>query len=372
MEINPTLTQTNQADVTCQSCGAHLKFAPGTKSLKCEYCSAEVDIEACEQVIQEIDFEKFLSENSDSLVQQEIVTVQCEGCGAHVTFDPNIVSDRCPFCSSIIIAKHCETEKQIRPGSVLPFAINSAKAFEEFRKWVKGLWFAPNDLKKFAIQPDQLTGVYVPFWTYDSKTFSKYTGQRGDNYTTTETYTVMQNGKPVTQTRTVTKIRWTNVSGSFDKFFDDVLVLASKSLPRNYADKLEPWDLRNLVSYNPKYLSGFRTETYQVELKEGFDIAQKEMDDAIREETRQRIGGDHQRIHTLHSTYNDVTFKHILLPVWISAFRYNKKVYRFLVNGRTGEVQGERPYSVGKIILAILGGIVILGILLLVFGAIAG
>jgi LSD1 subclass zinc finger protein len=368
MNIDPKISETNQSDVTCTSCGAHLKFAPGTKSLKCEHCGSEVEIEACEQVIQEIDFDKFLADHSSEIVEQEIITIQCEGCGAHVTFDPNIVSDLCPFCGSVVIAKYCEKESQIRPGSILPFAIDSRHAFEEFRKWIKKLWFAPGDLKKFAVNHEMLKGVYVPYWTYDSKTFTKYTGQRGDNYTTTQTYTTVENGKTVTRTRTVTKIRWTSVSGSFDRFFDDVLVLASKSLPKKHADKLTPWGLDKLVPFNPKYLSGYQTETYQVGLREGFDIAQKVMDESIRYETQSRIGGDHQRIFTIHSNYNDVTFKHTLLPVWISAFRYNKKVYRFLVNGCTGEVQGERPYSAWKIVLAILGGIFILGILLLVFG----
>jgi LSD1 subclass zinc finger protein len=365
MEINPNLSQTIQADVTCSSCGAHLKYEPGSTQLKCEYCGAEVDIEKSEQVVQEIDFDKFLANHSESLAEQEIKTIRCEGCGAHVNFEPNIVSDRCPFCGSILVVKHCESEKQIQPGSLLPFSIDSKQAFSEFSKWIKKLWFAPNELKRFAIQPETLKGIYVPYWTYDSKTFTTYTGQRGDNYTTTERYTTTENGKTVTRTRTVTKIRWTSASGSFDRFFDDVLVLASKSLPRKYADKLEPWDTKNLTPFNPKFLSGFRTETYQVDHRDGFGIAQKQIDSAIRVETMQRIGGDHQRIFTLKSRYNDITFKHILLPVWISAFRYNKKVYRFLVNGRTGEVQGERPYSAGKIILTIIAGLVLIGLVAL-------
>lgn len=369
MITEPKLSETNQGDVTCTSCGAHLKYKPGSSSLTCEFCGAEVDIEVSEESIQEIDFDKFLSDHSDNLVQHQVSTVQCQGCGAHVTFDPNIVSDHCPFCGSVIIVKHCEQETQIRPGSILPFSIDSKQAYTEFAKWVKKLWFAPNDLKKFVVQHDLLQGIYVPYWTYDSKTFTKFTGQRGDNYTTTQTYTTVENGKTVTRTRTVTKIRWTPVSGNFDKFFDDILVLASKSLPKKYADRLTPWDLDNLVVYNPKFLSGYRTETYQVPLKDGFDSAQNLMDEAIRLETRSRIGGDHQRIFTLHSKYNDVTFKHVLLPVWISAFRYKKKVYRFLINGRTGEVQGERPYSVAKIILAVIAGIALIGILALAISA---
>jgi hypothetical protein len=85
------------------------------------------------------------------------------------------------------------------------------------------------------------------------------------------------------------------------------------------------------------------------------------MEDRIRSSVRSDIGGDTQQITTLSTEYNDITFKHILLPLWISAYRYNNKVYRFTINARTGEVQGERPYSAIKIallVIAIIGIIV--------------
>jgi hypothetical protein len=41
--------------------------------------------------------------------------------------------------------------------------------------------------------------------------------------------------------------------------------------------------------------------------------------------------------------------------VWISAYRYQNKAYQFIINARTGEVQGERPYSILKIVFFILG-----------------
>jgi hypothetical protein len=92
-----------------------------------------------------------------------------------------------------------------------------------------------------------------------------------------------------------------------------------------------------------------------VDLKEGFEKAKARMDVTIRKTVCQDIGGNHQRILTLNTRYDNITFKHILLPVWISAFRYNDKTYRFMINGRTGEVQGERPWSWIKITLTVLG-----------------
>jgi len=229
----------------------------------------------------------------------------------------------------------------------LPFAIDSKKSIEDFRKWLNDLWFAPNDLKKYAGNPDKLNGMYMPYWTYDSDTTSNYTGARGINRTETEEITV--NGKTETETRIVTD--WYPCSGYVNNKFDDVLVLASNSLPEKYANALEPWDLANLTDYNTKFLTGFRSEMYQVDIKTGFEKAKVRMDGDIRKTVNADIGGDLQEITSLSTRYDNITFKHILLPVWISAFKYKDKVYHFMINGRTGEVQGERPWSWIKITL---------------------
>ena len=95
----------------------------------------------------------------------------------------------------------------------------------------------------------------------------------------------------------------------------------------------------------------------------GFDVAKVKMEPAIRETIRSDIGGDEQRINHLNSSYSNISFKHILLPVWLSSYQYEKKVYRFLVNARTGEVQGTRPYSWVKIALAVLLGLAVAGVI---------
>jgi hypothetical protein len=121
------------------------------------------------------------------------------------------------------------------------------------------------------------------------------------------------------------------------------------------------------VPYNDKLLSGFRTQSYQVDLVEGLKIAKTRMEPQIRATIMSDIGGDEQRIHTMNTAYNDITFKHILLPIWISSYKFKDKVYRFLVNGQTGEVQGERPYSALKITLTILAVIAVIILLIVLF-----
>jgi hypothetical protein len=133
-------------------------------------------------------------------------------------------------------------------------------------------------------------------------------------------------------------------------------------LHEKYTNKLEPWDLTHLTDYNDSYLAGFRTEVYQIDLKSGFEKAKSMMEQPIRSSICRDIGGDHQRIEGHTTEYIDTTFKHILLPIWLSAYRYNGKVYHFMINGRTGAVKGERPYSWRKITLVVLLIVAIMGL----------
>ena len=200
-----------------------------------------------------------------------------------------------------------------------------------------------------------MDGIYVPYWTYDADTASAYRGERGTVYYVTKT--VMRDGKPK-QVREQ-RVRWRRASGQVARFFDDVLVLASKSLPKRFTDALEPWDLTQLLPYQKEYLAGFRAEAYQIDLEAGFTEARAKMDRQIERDVRFDIGGDRQRIHRIDTQVSDVTFKHVLLPVWLAAYKFRGKTYRFVVNGQTGRVQGERPWSPWKIAIAVVLGLIV-------------
>jgi DNA-directed RNA polymerase subunit RPC12/RpoP len=337
----------------CGQCGAHLEFQPGANAQKCPYCGHENPIEFEYAPAKELDYEAFLR---GAMVREEIletITVKCVSCGAESSKQQNVTSGQCPFCGANIVATG-SSRKTLKPKSLLPFHVTPQQARDLFKKWIRSLWFAPNALKKLARQDSPINGMYTPYWTYDCFVTTHYEGQRGDDYWTTETYTTTVNGRRQTRTRQVRKTRWRSVSGTVQNTFDDVLVVASQSLPREYAEKLEPWDLQNLVPYKDDFLSGFRAESYQVDLPEGFTRAKEIMEPTIHATICRDIGGDHQRVSSTQSRYDNITFKHVLLPVWISAYRYRDKVFRFLVNARTGEVQGERPWSWIKITLAII------------------
>lgn len=338
----------------CTDCGADLKYKPGTEHLNCEYCGAKNEIPQIKGDVEELDFHEFLKNKSVS--EETIVEsfVKCESCGASSTLEPNVTSALCPYCSTPLIVEQVHDEKVIQPKSLLPFKLDKNSAIDEFKKWIKKLWFAPNYLKKAALNFDHFKGIYIPYWTFDTDTYTNYIGQRGDHYYVSESYTTTEDGKSVSKTRQVQKTRWSSASGNVQKSFDDILTVATKSLPENYISELEPWDLENLVAFDRSYLSGFITEKYQIELGEGFEIAKGTADTEIRNLIRRDIGGDEQRIISKNTNYNDITFKHLLLPVFVSAYKFKGKLFQFLVNGRTGEVQGQRPYSWLKITLAAL------------------
>lgn len=338
----------------CNNCGADLRYKPGTIHLNCEYCGTDNEIPQVDAVIEEYDFHAYLEKESSL---EEIITepfVNCSSCGASSTLEENITSSECPYCASTLIIEDAKNTDVIKPKLLLPFKLKKEEAKNEFKVWVSKLWFAPNDIKKAALNFDHFKGIYTPYWTFDTDTNSNYIGQKGVHYYETQSYTTTENGKSVTKTRQVKKTRWYTVQGNVHKFFDDILTVASKSLPSKHIYNLEPWDLENLVPFDKSYLSGFITEKYQIDLSEGFDIAKGIADSKITSLIRADIGGDDQRIISVNTKYDNITFKHILLPVYVSAFIYKEKLYRFLVNGRTGEVQGERPYSWIKISLAII------------------
>lgn len=342
----------------CASCGADLRFAPGETDLVCDYCGARDSIEGLTDApatVSEIDYHAAL-QGLDAADYETTHVSTCPNCAARIEFDPAIHAMDCPFCATPVVTD-TGPDRHIKPRGVLPFALTEKRAKQAMTDWLGGLWFAPNGLQEYARKGRKLQGVYVPFWTFDAQTDTRYRGQRGTVYY--ETRTVMRDGKP--HQIQVQKIRWRPKSGRVARFFDDVLVLASTSLPKPMTDALEPWDLSELTPYTPEILAGFRAEAYTLPLNQGLDEARAYMDRVILRDVKFDIGGDRQQVHALDTDVSAVTFKHVLLPVWMAAYKYNGKTYRFVVNGRTGRTRGERPYSAWKIALAVIAGAVIAG-----------
>ncbi len=313
----------------------------------------------------ELDLARGLADDLPLDASADVRATSCPSCGAVVEFQDSDHATECPFCATPVVVD-TGTQRHIKPQALVPFALTENQARSKMIAWMGSLWFAPNTLLEYARKGRALNGVYVPFWTFDADTRSRYSGARGDHYYETRTVTVNVNGRNEQRQEQVRRTRWTPVSGHVARAFDDVLVMAAQSLPPRLGNELTPWDLGALQPYAPDYLSGFRAEGYTVTLAAGYDTAQDQMRNVIRGDARRDIGGDEQRVDTVDTDWSDETFKHILLPVWMAAYKYNGKSYRFVVNGQTGEVQGERPWSAWKIGFAVLAvvAVVLAGIYL--------
>lgn len=367
----------------CPGCSADMKFDPASGMMKCPFCGRTVAVPAAPtEVITggthavtaptpgHIDchpLEEFLGKVHDAqltTMAPQAMEVHCAACGSSVTFQPPEVAGICPFCGSAIVAQAKAADPLLAPDAVLPARVSKQQAQSEVKDWLSSRWFAPNALKTMAHQ-EGINGVYLPFWSYDANTSSDYTGERGIHRTETETYTDNE-GHRQTRTRTVTD--WYPCSGHVNVAFHDVLIAASRSVQENKLNALQPWGLEALKNYEPGYLAGFKAQRYQVQLADGYSEAQEVMRNGITQVCYRQIGGDEQRVTSLETEYSDVGFRHLLLPVWIGAYRFQNKVYQVVVNADTGEVQGDRPYSAIKIALLVIAILIVLMIFAMMSG----
>jgi DNA-directed RNA polymerase subunit RPC12/RpoP len=350
----------------CEQCGALLTYAPGTEDLVCAYCGHRNRIVVAAVEIVENDLGRALRQVLAAAPVEETATVKCGACAAEFSLPEGHHAGACPFCGSSVVTA-TPGNRHIKPAALLPFAIAAGEAQARLRRWLRGLWLAPSKLKDFA-RDGRLSGVYLPYWTFDSRTETDYAGQRGTIYHESVRVPVTRNGRTVIETRTVQKVRWTPVRGHVSRAFDDVLVPASRSLPEPLLDALEPWDLHDLRPYTTAFLSGFQAEAYQLAVDQGFAVAQGKMRAALQQDVMADIGGDLQRIERMDVTHRRPSFKHVLLPVWLGAYRFKGRVFRLCVNGRTGEVQGERPWSAWKVLGAILLALLLAALVAYLYG----
>jgi hypothetical protein len=336
----------------CPSCGGHMTYDPGERMLCCAYCGNTIAVNKDSEEIREYDLEQGLREDAQDWGRATQV-IKCENCGAQTVLTENSVSQFCSFCGSAHVV--CIEELAgIKPESLIPFKVPRQKAESLFTRWIKRKWMAPRSLKK-EYRAEKLQGIYIPFWTYDAGTYSTYTAEAGTYYYTTRTRTVTENGRTRTVTEQVRHIRWRWVSGTYAKAYDDLLINAASHMDARLVRRIEPFDLRELISYRPEYLAGFGAERYSIGLQHGWNNAKEIIRQDLRGDITHQIIADTIRNLSIQTMYQDVKYKHLLLPVWISAYTFRKKTYQFLINGQTGEVQGRAPVSFWKVLLIILG-----------------
>lgn len=342
-------TTEKETDKKCPNCGATIVFNPGTGMMHCEYCgySCELPDPEAESEICEMDFVAAIHTESFNWGEQK-KEVQCKQCGAVTVYDALETAAVCPFCGSTSVMP-AANENTISPGAVCPFAVTKEQAGECFTKWLKRKWFAPKKAKKNAT-PEAFQGIYLPYWTYDADTTSNFSARAGYDRTVED-----RNGK--SQTRT----SWKRVNGIYQEFFDDVTVVASKRHENSGVKDCEPFDFSKMMPYSPHVVAGFVAERYSIGLKEGWESAQHTIQSRLKNNIAQYVKkhwrADRSDSVKFSTIYSNITYKYLLVPTWISSFKYKDKVYQFAVNGQTGKVGGKSPVSVWKVLLVTILGI---------------
>ncbi|MEZ5393157.1 MAG: hypothetical protein R2724_09840 [Bryobacterales bacterium] len=232
---------------------------------------------------------------------------------------------------------------------------------ESMRKWYASKWLAPGKLKSKALL-DTIRGVYLPYWTFDAQVSADWAADSGTYYYTTEQY---RDSQGRIQTRQVQHVRWTPAAGHVDHFFDDEPIPGAHGVHLELLREVEPFPTNDLVPYETAYLSGFTVEHYQVVLIDAARMARSSMDAKLQQLCAAQIPGDTYRNLRVQPVYSGETFKHILVPVWLLVYDFGADSFQVVVNGYTGQIAGEYPKSIWKILLLVLLAVIVVGFLIL-------
>ena len=355
---------------SCAGCGAELAWSPGKRALACDSCGAARPVEAPAQfVAEEHALERGLPPPlpdappaAGGLGLKTKLQV-CKGCAAEMEVPPGSKTGRCPFCGSQYVMEQVSTRECEAPESVLPLAIDLRKARELFTEWVGKGFFTPRALRKERYL-EGLQGFYIPAWTFDAAAASSWTAERGHYYYTTESY---RDSQGRTQTRQVRHTRWEYASGSRRDAYDDLMIPAARDDIQEFLEQAGAFNTKaGLLPYRPEYLAGWNALRYTLDRAGGWNRAQQKMEATQEARCGDDVGGDTHRNLQVQTDFSAVKYKHTLLPYWISSYKFRTKTYRFVINGETGAVAGEKPISwlkVALVVILALGAIAVIALL---------
>lgn len=350
--------QVEADSVKCTGCGSNMVFEPESKTLKCPHCGSQKSFGQT-SIAQEIDLVSGLKGNSQ-WAESDAVAFSCDSCGAKVVLSSGETATSCPFCGTAHV-RRVEDLAGVKPNAVIPFSFGYEQAISLSKAWAKKRLYAPREFKK-NVSADNVKGVYAPCFTFDSATSSYYEGMIGQTRTRT-----VGSGK---NRRTETYVVWRNIRGTFNYAFDDVLITAGTKLGQSELNRIAPFDTNNSINYQEKCLLGFMAYHYDVELESCWTNAKSIIDSRLRSLILGQYVYDKVSYLNVSTSHSGVTYKYVMLPVYVGNYSFKKKLYNFYVNGCTGKVFGKTPKSIFKIALTVLLALAItVGVLLLVNGA---
>ena len=326
----------------CESCGGELQFDFDSQELKCVQCSRVVDIPDVK-----IENKKNVFNESNTIKQKKVenTTYKCENCGRTCVFQSDTKSLKCAYCNSPNLIRHSKIEYV--PDGIIPFKLNKKRAQTCFLDWLSKKHFLPKNLKKFISDSD-FSAIYLPIYSYDFKCSSTYSGL-GVNYNRDS------NGE-----KTVSA---THFSGTKKSNFTNFLESASSSILSKDLNSFGNFNLSNYFVYRTEYLYGIASLEPNINLQASCKEAKIKIKNIIQYNIKSEYRYDEIKNFVCNTTFNEIYYSHLYVPLWIHKFNFNNKLYSFFINGSTGKVCGKVPRSVFKILSAVFGFILGAGII---------
>lgn len=334
----------------CPQCGGHMIFDNVEGGLSCEYCGfiqVAEDTSTADEGGQVLDFELPTTRaHRWAEAQHRLV---CDQCGAMTLLAEGERVKHCPYCGSRHLISSDETEELIDPQSIIIMQIDQQEAVRRIKQWLFSGSFIPDDLRR-NVRSSTIRAAYYPFWIFDGTLEMQWTCEVKDATSRTS--------------------QWDTQSGVEYENFKDVLIPGLKAIDRKKLAAVEPYDLRAVVDFNPEHLVGWRTLAYNVSMADASLLAREQVAQKMQRSLGGRVlvGQSRRNLRSGALNWSGITYRQILLPLWVGAYGYHGKVYRVFVNGQTGVVSGDRPQDKFKVFgiaaIGIIAAVVIIFVLI--------
>ena len=327
----------------CPSCGGAMEFNAKDQMLSCPYCDTKIkvgDYKAPREKEQEADARADSNEwNAEEM--QGMVVYSCQSCGGEIIGSEEEGSFTCPFCSNNVVVKD-KFSGSLRPDYVIPFKHDKEDAMKAYSGYVKGKLLLP---KVFSAENhvDKIRGIYIPYWLYDATVNGDY------NFTCTKVRTWSDSDYNYTETK------YYDVQRSGTESFSHVPHDASKEMPDDLMESIEPFDFSGAVSFNSGYLAGFMANKYDISAQEAQPHVLERATNTLESDIRNTVSNySTTTTASKNNSVKSVSHKYALYPVWLLNTSWKGKNFLFAMNGQTGKFVGNLPVSIPKAILLYL------------------